>query len=231
MNQQELGKYITSKQVFSIPELQKEFNLSYSFVRSYIEELIQREKIKKLDEFQFSFIKNETDLLYIYALWLTIQNSNFSIGFFQSKFNLDEEKINAIIDWMKEKEYVKTRPFSTVKITKEKFLNLYAPLDVDCEAFDAFLNWKKENEKEVKKYLKVEPPKKPFSDKEYYDTLENQCKENPKGSQEEFIAILAHKCHELKDDVKMNAIFIKMIGEISSLNEKQFQSLREVILS
>ena len=231
MRHKELGKYIVANEEFSIPELQKEFNLSYSVVRRYVEKLIRRGKVSKLDDLNFSYVKNETDPLFIYALWLVIDGSNFSLGYLQNKLNVGEEKIKAIINWMKKQNYVITRPFDSVNITKESFLKQYGSLDVNYKDSDAFMNWKIENAEEIKKYIKPRTSKKLFSDKEYYEALEKLCIETPKGSKSAFLSVLEKKINEYQNSMKMTAILIKIVGEIAILNEKQFQSLREVILA
>ncbi|MCM1130187.1 MAG: hypothetical protein NC310_01210 [Roseburia sp.] len=157
-----LEKYIIAKEAFSIPELQKEFHLSYKAIRIYIEKLVQRGKIRSLDELKYSYVRNEEDPLYIYVLWLTIKSSNFAISYLQRMLDIGIDKLQAIIDWMREKQYVKTRPFDRVIITEEQFLSLYGSLDMDCDDPNAFSNWKSDHEEEINQYIKSKTSKKVF---------------------------------------------------------------------
>ncbi|MCM1130185.1 MAG: hypothetical protein NC310_01200 [Roseburia sp.] len=213
-----IDQYIKLKKTVSIPEVQKESGLNYRLIHTLFMRLLKNGQLKKVDELYYTYIRSEEDPLYIYALWLCIKENQFSIRFLQQRLFIDENTAKKIESWLTKNKYVTSNRFSKEFISKEKFLNLYGPLDWDENDLKAFDTWTIEGVKDLER----RQANLLFTCEEYLQVAQALIQSNIEATKEEFIHVIENQYQEHQKDKKMMAILLRMMETIVVMDNQRF---------
>ncbi|MDE6408099.1 MAG: hypothetical protein K2K50_05790, partial [Anaeroplasmataceae bacterium] len=164
MNKMEVEKYIIKNKVVSIPEIQKEFHLSYKEVHSIILKFLEEEKIFLKDDLNYAYIEKTIEIPPVYkqVLWDCIQNDSVSLTHIQSEFSLSIPTAKSIINWMTENDFIGPLPFQEVQMTKAQFIERFGQMEENNleadeeEDIDSFFKTKPKESKSIREILEFQ---------------------------------------------------------------------------
>lgn len=132
INCKDVRQYILSQNVIQLPEIQKRFALSYSQVKTVIDELTSTGDIVYTSGVSFMVktklnvkgfkSKNSLEEKGVRALWECIKKDYISIAYIQRTCGFNYAEALQSIDWMEKNKYISCFPKRKVIMTKEEFI-------------------------------------------------------------------------------------------------------------
>ncbi len=142
----EVERYIITKKIVSIPEVQKSLNLGYREVRAIFSKLVEQNKLTLVDDLYYTYEEKTEEIPQIYkeVLWDCIKRGDVSTVYLQSRFALSMATVRKIVDWMTEEEFIGEPPFQEIYLTKNDFIERFGAMEddsLDTKEMDAFPFW------------------------------------------------------------------------------------------
>lgn len=216
-----IDQYIKSNTIVSIPEIQKRFHLDYRFTHRMFMRLVEAGRLKNVGGINFSYIKYEEDPLFIYTLWFCINEDKIDSRFLENKLSIDASQVDEILSWMRSKEYLTSNPFNFKLLSKEKFMELYGPLDWNKTDENAFDTWTIDASDDFQRMVEnIEA--RHYTFEEYYTVLKKIIYKNRQAKKEEFIQTIENLSQVHSDDKKMLGILKEIKEEVIPLDERRF---------
>lgn len=248
MNTDEIEQYMKSKYYISIPEIQKVFGLSYREAHVLFKELMEKDVLEYKNKLLFCYLDEDDKYLNMKSLWLFISKNKISVSLLMEEFGFTRQTAERAILWMKDKKYISMDANPVILITKKEFE----------EKFDYGLDEEEETKedldlppwmpkrKNIKKTLDERRAeiKKRIDDLEHSQGIEEKyneykiyknevyiiMKSEEDISKTKFLDIANKKKEGFKKNPKMTSIYEKIINEVSTYTDAEFEQYKYVVL-
>lgn len=127
MTSDEFIKYIKKRKQVCVADVQVDFSVGYVEARDIIHQLEIKGILELKDKIYYHLKKQqkcELPMIYLHVLYDCVENDMISIHRIQRKLSINTKKIQEILDWMEEMQYIKGKP-REVLLTMEEFMLLY----------------------------------------------------------------------------------------------------------